>query len=411
MRKAKFVVAVVLLVLLFAAGVTSVRAQAITDTSVFTLLTRGYSILRIDPPSAIPYFKRAAELEPNNYQAQAMLGFLYHSQKDMKNALKAFEQADRLQPSDSLKLQIAYCHIALGDESEGKSVFQRLTSSPYPDVRQRASEQLAAMASGTGSAGAPAEPSWTRLYSAMYYDTRWESAFIALTAEQGYDFNAWLSAYGFLGLSFDTKSSAGTLPQIFSDNAMLLGVGLRAAPFTGFSVSAQQGASFDIIGRKEIDFVREDFRFVLNYGWGIYAPFSLHDGARFPLLPVVDIYSSMGAYSKYKNTIGYLQIKGGLRVLEVSKTTANVYAKLNFARDWAVNILRSDASIKPKEYYNNINEWGAGIRVTPNVDWGIYVDLEASRGMYSHRSLLPSAREQYYSGWRLYLIVDRMFRP
>ncbi len=407
----KFVLLLSALFLLCLLGPATIRAQAISDTSVFTLLTRGYATLRVDPAEAIPYFKRAAELQPDNYQAQAMLGYLYHSQKDMKNALAAFTQADRLQPSDSLKLQIAYCHLALGDEGDGKAIFEKLSTSVYPDVRSRANDQLAAMASGTTASPEAPEPWSTRIYLATYYDTRWESQFTYLTVEQGYDINPWLSAYGVLGLSFDSKSTAGALPQIFSDNSLTLGAGLRAKPFTGFSASAQEAAAFDLIGRKDIDFVRHDFRFVLTYGWGIYAPFSLHDDFRFPLQPVLDIYTSLGAYSKYKNTIGYLQIKGGLRALEVSKTTANVYAKLNFARDWAVNILRSDASIKPKEYYNNINEWGAGIRVTPNVDWGVYLDLEALRGMYSHRSLLPSSREQYYSGWRLYLILDRVFRP
>ncbi len=384
-------------------------SQAITDTSVFILLTRGYAMMRVNPPEAIPYFQRAVELDTANYQAHATLGYLYHSQKEMEKALTEFSTADRLRPSDTLKLQIAYCLIALQKTDESSALLQQLTSSTDPAIRTMAVGQLSQQTAGVPAQGQPVSPWWTRVYAVSYYDTRWYSNFFYLTLEEGYDICPLLSAYAMAGLSTDTRSSAGAVPQIFSDNSLLVGVGLRSRLFKGFSVTAQQAASFDLIGRNDINFVREDFRFILNYGWGIYPAFSQHDDARFPFAPKIDIYSSLGAYSKYKNTIGYLQGKFGVRPLEVSKTVFDVYAKLNFARDWAVNILRSDASIKPKEFYNNINEWGAGCRLTPNVDWGIYLDAEFLRGMYSNASILPATREQYYTSWRLYIIADRTF--
>ncbi len=384
-------------------------SQAITDTSVFILLTHGYAMMRVDPQAAIPYFQRAAEIDTANYQAHATLGYLYHSGKDMPKALSEFQTANRIRPSDTLKLQIAYCLVSLQRYDESRPIFAELSSSSYPDIRTSAAAQLAQQTPATPGQPLELSPWWTRIYAVSYYDTRWNSNFFYVTMEEGYNICPLLSVYEMLGLSTDTRSSAGVVPQIFSDNSLLVGVGLRARPFTGFSISAQQAASFDLIGRKDINFVREDFRFVLNYGWGIYPAFTLHDDARFPFFPKVDIYSSLGAYSKYKNTIGYLQIKGGVRPLEVSKTVFDVYGKLNFARDWAVNILRSDASIKPKEYYNNINELGAGCRLTPNVDWGIYLDAEFLRGMYSNASLLPPTRAQYYSSWRFYIIFDRTF--
>ena len=384
-------------------------SQIIPDTSVFTLLSRGYAAMHVDPPSALPYFIHVIAIDSTNVQAHSALGFLYHSLKEYRAALSEFSTADRLQPSDTLKLQIAYTLLALQRDSAAYRLFDKLAASPYPDIRKNAADQLKFQSSGGGTGAGLGKPFWTHVYSADYYDTRWKDMFLYLNAEEGYNFTRILSVYGVLSLSTDTKSSTGVVPEIFSDNSIMLGVGLRAQLFTGFSVSAQEGAAFDLIGRTDIDFVRNDFRFFLTYGNGIYAPYTDHPDVKIPFYPILDVYSSLGAYSKYKNTIGYLQIKAGVRLLEVSKTVMDAYGKLNFARDWAVNIFRDNSSVKAKEYYNNIDEWGLGCRLTPNVDWGVYLDAEFIRGFYSHQDLLPAGRDRYYSSYRFFLIFDRTF--
>jgi tetratricopeptide (TPR) repeat protein len=381
-----------------------------TDTSVFTLLTRGFATMRVDPSSAIPYFKRVLEIDSSNFQAHATLGYLYHSRGNLNDALTELSAADRLQPSDTLKLQIGYTLVSMHRDSAAYTIFDRLSTSPDPEIRKNSIDQLKYIsAGGSAAATGSGKRNWTHIYSADYYDTRWESTFIMLNAEEGYNLTDILSFYGAFSLSADTRSSAGLVPEIFSDNSIMMGVGLRALLFTGFSVSLQEGAAFDIVGRTDIDFVRDDFRFFMTYGNGIYAPYMFHPDVKFPFYPILDVYTSLGSYSKYKNTIGYLQLKGGVRPLEVSKTVFDVYGKLNFARDWAVNILRDNASIKAKEYYNNIDEWGLGCRITPNVDWGVYLDAEYLRGVYSHADLLPADRDRYYNSFRFYIIIDRTF--
>jgi hypothetical protein len=387
-------------------------SQTITDTSVFTTLSRAYSILRIDPHGAIPYFRHAADLDSLNLQAHQMLGYLYYqNERDMENALTEFTAADRIQPSDTMKyLQACVLH-AMRRDTIAMRIFEQLRFSASDDIRLKAGEQIRVLTVPLSAmvAGGPSTPWWTRIYFDGYYDTRWSDSFFSLTAEEGYSFLPMLSVYGLFGLSGDVKSSAGALPEIFADNSVTTAVGLRATPFTGFSLSAQEGSSFDLIGRSDISFVQNDFRLVAVYGYGIYAPFSLHPGLRFPMVPTLDVYSSLGAYSKYKNTIGYLQVKGGIRAAEVSKTVVDCYVKINLAHDVALNILRPDASVRPKEYYNNILEWGGGVRLTPEVDWGIYLVAEAFRGVYTNESLLPPSRDRYYSSCRLSLIIDRIF--
>ena len=65
------------------------------------------------------------------------------------------------------------------------------------------------------------------------------------------------------------------------------------------------------------------------------------------------MYTSVGYYSRYDNVIGYLDARAGLRMLEVARTTGDVYVKAGLVRD------------SHKDYYNNVIEWGAGARVTP----------------------------------------------
>ncbi len=361
--------------------------------------------MHVDVKAAIPYFRKAIEIEPSNFQAHQALGYAYNSTGQLEDALGEFQTADHLKPSDTLKLQIAFTMIALQQDTASDKILQELTRSSSPDIQKKANDQLRYRSAG----GASVNPWWTRIYSADFYDTRWQTTFLSLTAEEGYNFAKVLSAYGVLDLSADTKSSTGAVPEIFSDNTVMLGIGVRAALFTGFAVSAQEAAAFDLIGRHNVDFPQEDFRLFATYGYGIYAPYTLHSDARFPFYPTLDLYSSLGAYSRYKTTIGYLQVKFGLRALEVSKTVFDIFGKVNFARDWAMNILRSNSSFKAKEFYNNIDEWGGGCRLTPDVDWGVYIDATYMRGFYSHGDLVPEGRDRYYNSFRLYLIVDRTF--
>jgi len=393
----------------------SSRGQVQTDEPVAVVLSRAYSMVKSNPAGAVKYFQRALELEPSNRETHEGLGYVYYGLGQLDSAVQHFTAAQAIRTSDTLQLQLAFTLYSMQRKDEAYTIYHELANSPAADIRAQALKQLAYESSESGSATSPtAEPpsDWsTRVYSASYYDSRWETSFFNLTAEEGYTLPGirTLTLYGALAISADARSSGGLTPEIFSDNSLLLAVGIAYKPFQGLSVSAQQGAAFDLIGRSDVDFARPDFRFVANYGWGIYAPYTYHPDARFPFSPTIDLYASLGAYSRYKNTIGYLQIKGGLRTMEISHTVLDVYGKLNFARDAAVNLFQNESSVKPKEYYNNINEAGFGARLTPHVDWGLYLAAEYLRGWYSIESMVPSNRDQYYTSFRVYLIFDRTF--
>ncbi|MBI4548618.1 MAG: tetratricopeptide repeat protein [Ignavibacteriae bacterium] len=364
-------------------------------------MARAYSILQSNPSEATRLFERAVALDPSNELARRQLGYLYISQGKHEQALDQFNAAQQVKPSDTTKLQIAYILNSLDRRDEASQIFQELESSSVPTIRQKASDARVSILSSY----AMTTRWWTRFYAAPYYDTRWNSTFISSYIHQGYYLteNRMVSLYGALSISTDTRSSGeGTTPVIFSDNAMILGIGIRTEVLTGLAWRIQQGVSYDLIKRSTRARVRADFRNILTYSNGIYPAFSVHDHWKFPFYFFADAYASAGYYSRYKNGIGYLQGRTGLRIVEVSRTAFDTYVRLDFVRD------------TEGEFYNNLDEWGLGARLTPHVDWGLYLMSEFHRGDYrkvSARADAERARryDLYYNSFRFFIIFDRTF--
>lgn len=385
---------------------TAAFSQGRPDTLLPRLQAEAYAMLRTRPAEAAKLFERIAALDSSDVLTRRQLGYLYHSQQDYNRALAAFSSAEAIRSSDTVRLQMGYTLAALGRSAEADSVFRSLASSPSVYVRDGAALQIG-----------PSSPGGTRwrtsLYSAVYYDTRWSTTFFQahLDREVSLTDDRLLSAYGTIAYSGDARSRGGQAPEIFSDDAVILGLGLRARPFTGFSVSIQEGVAFNLIDRPQRATVEEDFRIVGIYGWGIYAPFSVHPDARATLAPFADLYVSAGIYSRYSNAIAYAGLRGGLRVLEVSHTAVDAYLRLAAARDMSVRggLFNSWATIGPDQYYNNVHEWGVGLRCRPYDGLGFWVMLEALRGIYANESLLPAGHDRYYNSARLFLIYDVAF--
>ena len=391
---------------------SGLQAQPYSDSSVTTILTRAYAMLKIKSPDAVKLFERAAALDPTNVATRKQLGYIYHSQLNYGGALEQFRAAESLRPSDTTKLQIGYELESLQRWAEADSIFRSLNSSPYPDIRAQAKEQLAT--SGPGSdLSSGASRWWTELYLVAYYDTRWNTTFFQSHLNHGYHLtdDLKIDAYGTIMYSGDARSSGGQAPEIFSDDAIILGVGLRARPLTGLSVIAQEGVAFNLIDRRGRSTAEEDFRVVGSYFYGSYAPYTYHPEAKAPMVLFGDLDASLGAYSRYGNSIGYLSLRGGVRVLEVSHSLVDVYARLSFARDATVRggLFNSSNYIGADQFYNNVNELGAAVRCIPDNRLGFYVILEFLRGQYANESLLPAGHDRYYNSTRLFFIYQTAF--
>ncbi|HTK81299.1 MAG TPA: tetratricopeptide repeat protein [Bacteroidota bacterium] len=372
---------------------------AVAQETPADLMNRAYQIQSSNPDEAARLLKQAIEKDPSSIAARRQLGYLYLNRSDYDGALEQFQASEKIHSSDTIKLQIAYILGSLHRRDDEKQVLTELSQSSNPGIQQKASEELASL-----STGPAASRRYLRFYADPYYDTRWDDFFLHFNFQSGYHLteDQKVTLYGVLALSADTRSSSGTVPQIISDNTLLLGGGILIRPFYGFQAFIQDGVAFDLVRHGADGDPRNDFRAVAIYGNGIYAPFNVHPEFKSPMYPFADMYSSFGYYSRYKNGIGYLQGRAGLRAVEVSRTALDVYLRGDYVFD------------TEKEYYNNLVEGGAGINLTPDMDWGLNFIAEYHRGMYLNVSptaeaLRSASYEQWYNSFRFYLIFEKTF--
>ncbi|HMD14924.1 MAG TPA: hypothetical protein VKI62_09880, partial [Bacteroidota bacterium] len=85
------------------------------------------------------------------------------------------------------------------------------------------------------------------------------------------------------------------------------------------------------------------------------------------------------------------------RPVEVSRTVVDAYIIGGLVRDTKL------------EYYNNLLEGGAGVRITPNINWGLYLTAEYHRGYYWNAGGSPLPYDRYYNSFRFFIIVDKIF--
>ncbi len=394
-RSTKYSLSLIIVLSLYVLSVKPALSQTPVD-SVASLLSKAYALIPTDPQGAVAILERAKSIDPRNVSVRRQLAYLYEADGDHAKALGEFTDAQSLQPSDTVKLQIGYILLGMKRTEEANDVFEALASSSSAEIRQKAA--AAYVPSGVGTFSEPRW--WTHIYGVSYYDTRWNSWFYNAFVQEGYYLTGdkKLSAFGIAYVSGDNRSGGGgAVPQIFSDNAVIAALGVRYQPFRGLSLDVQQGIAYELLGDAPSARTRGDFRAVAVYGNGVYAPFRLHDSLALPFIPFVDLYSSFGYYSRYDNGIGYLQLRGGVRAVEVSRTVADLYARLDLVRD------------TEKEFFNNLVEIGGGMRLTPNVDWGLHFACEYHRGMYWVVSDREIPYDLSYNSVRLMVIFERTF--
>lgn len=385
---------VFLMLLCMTGTVNLLYAQDTADTSVAALASQAYSLLDEDPDAAELLFLYISHRNPEDVTIKRQLGYIYHQKNDYVKALDYFTAAESLSQSDTISLNIAYCLASLNRPAEAEKILNRLQSSQYPAIRESARRQRDEI-SGAG------KPShwWTRIYADPYYDTRWNSWFYYADIQQGYAIDAGgiFNGYAFLNVSGDSRSMGELAPEIFSDNAAITGLGVSIRPFRGLQFNTQYGLSYDFIKREDKSRIAGDFRSLIIYSDGIYPSLNLHDDVRIPLSPLLDVYSSLGYYSRYKNFIGYLQARAGARFFEVGYTAADIYLKGSLVRD------------TEKEFYNNQLSGAVGIRVVPNVTWGLYLAAEFHRGYYWDVGTTYNPYDSYFSSFRFFIIFERTF--
>lgn len=368
-----------------------------TTQYLHSLLTKAYEAISTNPDEAISLFQQASLIAPTEVQIKKQLGYLFLGQDKKSEAIEQFVAADKLTPSDTIKLQLAYLYNSLEQNDKALTYFRQLEHSYDPDIREKS--QAAVIVLGSGE-GLQKHPWWGEVYASPYYDSRFESIFSFIQLREGFSVvgNKLISVYGSLEVSGDTKSKSGNTEQppiIFSDNAAILGLGLVSNPLAGLRIFVQGGIGIDLIKRETSSRVKEDFRALITYGNGIYPEISVPAFIKFGFKPFADVYSSAGYYSRYSNFIGFGTGKAGGRIVEWKKSALDIYARLDVTRD------------TKKQFYNNVVEWGGGVRIIPHHTFGLSLLAEFHRGTYWKVGNEPIPYPSYYNSYRLFIIFGR----
>jgi hypothetical protein len=373
-------------------------ARGQQDSATYAMLKCGYEALPTNPAEAAHCFEEALRRNPSNRSIQMQLGSVYLALDRPAEAMRRFEIAHLIHPSDTTALQVAYLAVRTGEEVRAYRIFQSLQESGDPQIAATARQAVAVMEAMLCE---KYSRWWIRPYATAYYDSRLQDLIFYGWLYGGYWLNREhsLTAYGVASVFKDTKSTGGALPVIFSDNYFLLGGGLRWLPLKGMTIEVQPGVTFDLIERPGKPTAAFDFRSTLNYGGGIYAPAEVAPAPAFPFHFFLDGYASIGYYSRYENVLLYSHGRTGVRAFTMQQTALDGYLRVNFVAD-----TRGD-------YYNNILEAGAGIRFIPDHRWGVTLLLEYDRGRYLKPVPSGAALSSPYGAFRLFLFYDKLFCP
>ncbi|MBI5477049.1 MAG: tetratricopeptide repeat protein [Ignavibacteriales bacterium] len=402
----KYILLILFFSLLIISGKNIAFAQEASD-SLTVILNQAYDLMQSNPDQAQHLFERAVQIAPNDVSLRRQLGYFYNERNQLEKSLQQFEEAEKIQPSDTIKLQMAFILVSLNREDNAVTVLRELTNSQDENIKKSAEAQLATISSPVAEV-LPLSSNWySRIYAAPFYDTRWETIFYNFDAEQGYFFGTkkMFFSYGFLSLATDGKSKLGEVPEIFSDNAIIGGVGSGVKLLEGLELRAQIGVAYDLVQQDSgAARTRWDFRALAIYGNGIYPNFEFHDNIKVTLDPLLDLYSSIGYYSRYDNAIGYLQARAGARIFEWKYSAIDLYVRSMFIKD------------ANRDFYNNQIDAGIGLRVLPYSGWDLYIMPEYYRAMYLDgvRSIYNDIQEKigtekYFGGFRLFIIYDHLF--
>ena len=193
----------------------------------------------------------------------------------------------------------------------------------------------------------------------------------------------------------DTASSGGKLPQIFSDNALLSGIGVAFQPHDApYFLTAEANAAYLFYGSKNgTSAIVPDSRVVAGYYklWRSGRDSSIGD--RFSL----EANGSVGFYSRYKHDgIAYLQPREILDLTHEGSLRLRPFLQQSISLD------------TNQQFYNNVFELIPGFEVSNTDLHGLSLRVEYVRGFYLPVS--NSATNPYgssYSDFRFRLLFQK----
>lgn len=296
---------------------------------VRVLLELGYLTLAAgETPRALAAFRAAVALTPGRADLWRQIGYI---EKDLRNdeaAIAAFEEARRLEPNDSVTMEIAYIQDRLARRRAAARNFRAAIPSKDPKIAEQACGAYSNLR-GQPDKILP-KPFFAEYYAAPEYRTHFGVTVVPFEARAGASFGETtvIEPYLSLRLTHDSRSGSGVFgPQIYFDNALVPALGVRLRPHTSLPIFffVEAGAGYDMVERDRERW-RDDLRggFVAYHEWnmGLGCPVT----TSFPFRPIFDVYADGVYYTRYQNFIAYARVRPGLRLVETPDLALDLYA-------------------------------------------------------------------------------------
>lgn len=352
------------------------------------LLNAGYDDLRTGAAAqAREKFKAALDADPGRTEVSKQLGYMSMADGDLPAAARRFEGVRLLDPGDAeTALELGYIEDALHNEVAATKAFKAALASPDPGIRTAAAVALE-------NVRAASRPLYLDVTATPMHTARFADRIAVVEANLGWKPRPDWPLDLFLGGRYtqDSRSRSGTEPQIYEDNFLSVGPGLKIQP-RGWnaSLSAEWDVTRNLMRSSEHPRATEgDARVVL-------ADYHYWEG---PLRTFADAGANVGYYARYReNVIGYFQGRVGGKPWTGRRTTVALYAPVNALKD------------SNKDYFNNLVEAGVGLEVQPLARINFKVRAEAVRGFYMGiHGRDPNPYGRVYNDVRVTLIYSGRF--
>ena len=335
-------------------------STAAIGVTVDSLLNGGYDDLkRGDVKAAREKFRLALRADPGKVEVAKQLGYMDAADGDLASAALDFAGASRLAPQDHrTALELGYIYDSLHQEAAAEKAFAAAAKTRDPETRADAERALKSIRARTG-------PFYLDVDGQAWYTTRFKNRIASVDALAGWRPSAdgpW-SLYVAARWTQDSRSHGGDAGDIFSDNALSVGPGVRWQP-RGWnaSVTAEIARSQNLIrGPERPDKSQTDGRVVA-------ADYRYWSGPRNTFF---DANGSLGWYGRYRDDfIGYLQLRAGVKAWDGARSQVSLYAPVYGLRD------------TNRDYYNNVVEYGGGVEVQPWTRLNLKFRAERLFGVY-----------------------------
>jgi len=334
-------------------------------------LNQFYRVKQTHPEQATKLLQDLLVSDPNNLTVQLENGYWLLNQKQYQAALPFFQKSRKLAPKNQLiALQLGYILNALGQNHQAYQEFKFSATSDDIKIRRQSQQAMLNLA-GFATRVAP-PPFFADIYFAPYYNSRLAATIFPLQTRAGlfYGHKNRGELYVSINANKDTRSTGGQNPIIYSDNSVVYALGTRYRLWNKPQIYAytEWGKAHYLLNDKK---TATDFRagLVGSLNWGETPSYA--DQSQFSFKHVGDVYANLSFYSRFENNwIGQLTLHEGARIFNYHYSTVDVYGKLQLFAD------------SRKVYYNNLVEFGPGLRWKPDNRYNFALRLEAIHGNY-----------------------------